>query len=179
MVLTVSHIPHEGLNVPLSLEQEWTQKAIKEAFDGEVTEFGGQLHITAEGTRVCVSCELHATVVLPCSRCLCDLCVSIQGDDQLFYDPDVSSGKAITSKKQLEKIKEEIELSADELDLGWYTHDRLALQDVLCEALILLCPPRIHCKMEGVTRQKEGECREYKGDDEPITYNPFANLDVL
>ena len=179
MLIIVSQIPASGRLISLSLVEQWVQQACHTAFEGGATQLTGNMNITALGTQACVHCELVVECKVNCSRCMTELSCAVQVNEELLYEPDSLKGDHVTSKKQLDKIKEEIELSAEDLEIGWYVNDRLDLQEVLTEAFILAIPNRMYCGMAGITRLIPGECRKFKGDDEPIVHNPFANLDVL
>ena len=180
MDINVATIPPHGKNVGLSLSTDWTRQALFLATDGKCVSLNGNINLQRHGARITVTVSITAICVLQCGRCLTPLHVDISGTENLVYEPDVSNpAPGITNFNQLGKIKEEIELTVDEMNVGWYNDGRLNLEQVLCEAGALLSPNRVFCNTEGVTRKAKGECVTFKGDDEPLVYNPFANLEEL
>ena len=180
MNLNVSIIPASGITIALTLAEEWVVNAIKTAVNSECVQIDGDLVVNKYDARITVDISISLTIIQNCSRCVVPLHVKLAGHEHLTYEPEViNTSPEITNIKQLEKIKEEIELHEDDMDIGWYSNGKLCVEDVLSETITLITPSRFHCDMKNTTRTKKGKCVKYKGDDEPLTYNPFANLDEL
>ena len=180
MDINVATIPPHGKSIDLSLHDDWVRQAFLLATDGECLSLDGNIDLQRHGTRITVTVVIAAVCLLECGRCLSQVQVTISGTQNLVYEPDVANpAPGATSFKQLKKIKEEIELFEDDMNVGWYNDGKLSLEQVLCEAGTLICPNRVFCNTDGVTRTKEGKCVTFKGDDEPLVYNPFANLDDM
>ena len=71
-----------------------------------------------------------------CDRCGEPTRLVADVDTALLYAPTESEGLAFEG---------EIELDADELDVGWYTEGLIDLGEVLQEALTLALPARVVC----------------------------------
>lgn len=72
-----------------------------------------------------------------CDRCLVPVDIPVERDFDLFYRPVKSIAR-----------KEEIEISKDELEVGFYSGDGIALGDVVAEQVILAVPMKIVCKAD-------------------------------
>ena len=74
------------------------------------------------------------------------------------------------------ELEEEIELQRDDLDIGWYEDGKLDIKNVICEAIVLSFPSRIHCKMKFAQAPTTGDCYTPPEKEERTLENMFADL---
>ncbi len=72
-----------------------------------------------------------------CDRCLGPVDIPVDRDFDLFYRTVRTIAR-----------EEEIEISKDELEVGFYSGDGIALADVLTEQVILSVPMKVVCRAE-------------------------------
>jgi len=97
------------------------------------------LNATAEllETEIRIRGHLATTLEAGCDRCLGAVEIPVSRDFDLFYRPMKSIAK-----------EEEIEVPADEMEVGFYTGDGIELADVATEQVILSVPMKVVCSME-------------------------------
>ena len=78
--------------------------------------------------------EVMASAICVCERCSEEFELAVTAPVQLTYVPVVTQG---TSGER--------ELAETELDLGWYSDGRIAVSDIISEALALALPERTIC----------------------------------
>jgi uncharacterized protein len=98
-----------------------------------------QLSATAEllGAEIRIRGHLATRLEASCDRCLGDVEIPVSRDFDLFYRPIKSIAK-----------EEEIEIPADEMEVGFYSGDGIELADVATEQVILSVPMKVICRTE-------------------------------
>ncbi len=98
-----------------------------------------KLNATAElqGTEIRIRGHLATTLEASCDRCLGAVEIPVSRDFDLFYRP----------MKRIAK-EEEIEISADEMEVGFYSGDGIELAEVATEQVILSLPMKVICRIE-------------------------------
>ncbi len=98
-----------------------------------------QLNATAEllGEEIRIRGHLATSLEASCDRCLGTVGIPVSSDFDLFYRPIQSIAK-----------DEEIEISADEMEIGFYSGDGIELADVATEQVILSVPMKVICGPE-------------------------------
>jgi uncharacterized metal-binding protein YceD (DUF177 family) len=116
----------------------WAVEAASLALDGSPDVLEGRATVRKASKRGVVHVELdvRVTVTRPCDRCGDDTTLEVHTDSQLLYAPE-DGGDA--------SLEGEIELDAEDLDLGWYPGGAIRMADVLREALALELPTRVVC----------------------------------
>jgi uncharacterized protein len=120
------------------------------------------------GSEIRVRGHLGTYLEASCDRCLGLARIPIERDFDLFYRPLKSIAR-----------EEEIEIPADELDVGFYSGNGIELADVVTEQVILSVPMKVVCRIEcsglcpvcGANRNLE-DCHCSPPRDE----SPFASL---
>ena len=138
MRIAVEGIPAAGREIPLSLRQSWAVDAATTALDVRPDRLDGVITLqraTGKGL-VRVGVRATATAESVCDRCGEACTLTAEVDTVLLYAPSESEGRAFEG---------EIELDADDLDVGWYTDAQIALDEILQEALALALPTRVVC----------------------------------
>lgn len=141
MRIVVAGIPSTGRVVEFGMRDDWAREAAEVALDGPPTELTGELLVqrASDDGLVKVSGTARAARPATCDRCgeAADRVVDI--DVSLLYAPE-SRGRGDDPFDG-----GELELDADDLDLGWYSGGQIRLRDVLQEALSLEVSPQIRC----------------------------------
>jgi len=139
MRVPVNGIPAAGTTYPIEIKQDWAKDAASEALDGAAEVVEGELTLIPASDRglIHVKGRVSARRSAGCDRCgePCDH--GAQVDVQLLYAPEARDDESFDGG--------EIELSAEELDVGWYRDGGIDLASVLGEALALELPSRIRC----------------------------------
>lgn len=139
MKILVEGIPSAGREIELGLGRAWAVEAASIALDGPPTVLEGLIELrraTSKGV-VLVDVKATASTAAICDRCG-EACLRItQVDAHLLYAPEEKGSEAYDGG--------EVELEAEDLDLGWYAEGEIALDDVLREALTLALPSRTTC----------------------------------
>ena len=155
--------------------QQWLKDAIVFALESEPIELGLQILFSASGPRISASVEFNCAYKTLCSRCGAIVIHRISSQVLLEYLPDEQTGQ-IKTLKELDRISQELEIGASELDVGWYQSDGLEVSDVVSELIALEKPLQVHCTEDNVERQQEGTCQFESAEIEAKDNNPFANL---
>ncbi len=137
MRVPVNGLPAAGKTFEIHLRIDWAREAATEALDGEPDRLEGELTLVPASDRglVDVSGTLLAQRAASCDRCGEACTHGAQADVRLLYAPEARDDEAFDGG--------EIELDADDMDLGWYADGALDLASVVGEALALEMPPRI------------------------------------
>jgi len=139
MRIVVDHLPAGGRQLPLVMSEEWVVEAATLALDGPPDDVGGELDIQRASDRGLVSVTGHATASrqATCDRCGEPCRHEVAVDVSLLYAPEARDDETFDGG--------EVELAADDLDVGWYENGAIQLGDVLGEALALGLASRIRC----------------------------------
>jgi uncharacterized protein len=136
--INVVNIPDEGLKYVLSEDGSRFKKCLADTADADLTlgKVDVDCLITKTSTTVFIKGKLAAIINSPCSRCLEDVSVPISGDFTYTLVP----AKAET--------REDLELTAEELETSYYEGDFIDLTSIICEQIILQIPIKILCQEE-------------------------------
>jgi uncharacterized metal-binding protein YceD (DUF177 family) len=139
MKIVVEGIPSTGREVPVGLREEWARVAAAEAIDGPPSTLAGRIIVTKASAKgvVHVDLDVNARTTTVCDRCGEATERGAHPKVRLLYAPEEKGTEAYDGG--------ELELEADDLDLGWYADGHLDLSDVLREALALALPTRTLC----------------------------------
>jgi uncharacterized protein len=94
-----------------------------------------RLKVSLSGTRLHVVGRVEADIEITCSRCLKRVRRPIQSNFDLEYWPD----------PVVEAEGEEFELKYSDLEIGFYRDERLDLDAVVCERILLEVPMKPVC----------------------------------
>jgi uncharacterized metal-binding protein YceD (DUF177 family) len=136
--IAVEGIPAAGREIPVTLRESWAVDAATNALDLRPDRLEGVITLqraTGKGV-VRVGVRATASAESTCDRCGEATTLTADVDTVLLYAPSESEGRAFEG---------EIELDADDLDVGWYSDSQIALGEILQEALALALPPRVVC----------------------------------
>jgi len=98
-----------------------------------------KVNVTAElaGSEIHIRGRVGTTLEATCDRCLGSVSIPVERDFDLFYRPVTTIARA-----------EEVELPADELEVGFFTGDGIELADVVTEQVILSVPMKVVCSAD-------------------------------
>jgi uncharacterized metal-binding protein YceD (DUF177 family) len=136
MRIAVDGIPAPGRVVDVALSTTWARQAAERALEAPALRLGGQITVHAPEAlrRVRVEVRVNAAAVRACDRCGEDTELDVVAEGSLTYHPEEQGPKA-----------EEVRLSEEEMDVGWYAEGQIDVADVLSEALALALPSRVTC----------------------------------
>jgi uncharacterized metal-binding protein YceD (DUF177 family) len=141
MRIVVAGIPAAGKTVTFGLHDPWAVEAATVALDGAPEVLEGELELNKASDDGLVKVDGRALASRPatCDRCGEAAHRRVELDISLLYAPE--------SRSRSDDAFDggEVELAADDLDLGWYEGGALRLRDVLQEALALEVEPTIRC----------------------------------
>ena len=142
MRVPVNGIPTAGRVVEFGLHTPWALEAATVALDGVPDALSGTLTLTPASDRGLV--EVRG-VAASSRHAQCDRCGEpcehgVHTEIALLYAPEAREDDTFDGG--------ELELSAGDMDLGWYAGGALDLASVLGEALALELPSRIGCADE-------------------------------
>jgi uncharacterized protein len=121
-----------------------------------------------EGAEIHIRGSLRTRLESACDRCLGKVEIPIRHEFDLQYRPMSTIAR-----------QEEVEVSPDELDVGFFTGEGVALADVVAEQVILSVPMKVVCRPDcrglcpvcGVDRNRVAcQCPSARPD------SPFASL---
>ena len=134
MRVRVDGIPKPGLRIDLDLAVDWTRDAAADALEAAADSLSGFLDVQrASGRTVRVLAEVQTKAPATCDRCSEAALRTVQTEVELRYLPHSDEAEA------------ELELGADDLDIGWYHGGALDLGTVLREVIALAISARTLC----------------------------------
>jgi uncharacterized protein len=136
--INVANIPEEGLKYVLSEDGSRFKECLADSDDTDfkLCKVDVDCLITKTSTTVFIKGKLSATIMSYCSRCLEDVSVPVGGDFVYTLIP----AKAET--------REDVELTAEELEISYYQGDFIDLTSIICEQIILQIPIKTPCREE-------------------------------
>lgn len=135
MRILVDSIPRTGRSIEATLELDWARDAAAAALELAPGTLSGTLAISPpQRGQVRVQVQVGASCEAVCHRCGEGFTLVVEAEHDLRFAPSADL-----------RSEEEVELEAEELDLGWYDDGELDLAAVLQEAIALALPARYTC----------------------------------
>jgi uncharacterized protein len=136
--INVVTIPEEGIEYVLSEDGSRFKECLTDTADNDfkLRKVDLDCLVTKTSTTVFIKGELSAIINCNCSRCLEDISVPIGGNFAYTLVP----AKAET--------REDLELTAEELEISHYQGDIIDLTSIICEQIILQIPIKTLCREE-------------------------------
>ena len=136
--INVVTIPEEGLKYVLSEEGARFKECLTDTANTDLTlrKVDVDCRITKTSTTVFIKGNLSAIINSYCSRCLEDASIPIGGNFTYTLVP----AKAET--------REDLELTAEELEISHYSGEFIDLTSIICEQIILQIPFQTLCREE-------------------------------
>jgi len=128
MRLIVSDIPDDGLNMEADL-----QITVRE--DSEKENAHVSIDVHRYGKRVLIKGIAGMSSLFTCSRCLKQFYLPLRADFEEEFLPEPEVNKTV-----------EQELTAEELESGFYSGDEINVEDLIREEMLLAVPMKPLCK---------------------------------
>ncbi len=164
MIVDINELRERG--EPLLVEADFTESQLR--IRSETASLAHPAHarlkVALHGDRVRVTGHVNAELETACSRCLKPVGFDVDKDVDLEYWPD----------PEMENEGEEISLSYDELNIGFYRDDQLDLSGVISEQIVLEIPMKPVCDevCQGLCPQCGADLNETACACEPVTSDP-------
>jgi uncharacterized protein len=133
--INVGHIPEEGLNFQFKKDGEWFKNTLPEKEKDELSLQRTDVACSVRKLKEAIFIEgnLDTTVTAKCSRCL-----------EVTSFP-VKSNFRCTLVPTTERVKEERELSSEDLEFSFYDKELIDLDTMLFEQIMLQIPIKVLC----------------------------------
>lgn len=135
MKVIVSKIPDGGMDLRFGKDEAWFRERLAasqtEAF--VVRNIEANCTVRRMKETVFVAGTVTAQVEMPCCRCLESTVLSVSGPFRYTFAPPPAESR------------EELELSAEDLDYAYYEGDAIELDDILFEQILLQIPIKPLC----------------------------------
>jgi uncharacterized protein len=140
MTLRVTHIREEGEPYYVELEEPELSAVLAEVGDYRTAgrPLQAHLHLARFDDNVTVKGTLETHVAYTCSRCLAEVTEALQVTLSWRFLPAAPYRAAAAPD-------EEVELTAEDMDVSFYDGDQIDLSDILREALLLELEPYPAC----------------------------------
>jgi len=170
MKVVLDGLPPDGKACAGALDDKWLFDAARQALEAKPRELSAALHVRKESKdRFRVTGELAVSWRTSCDRCVRPLTGHLEGAVDLLYQ----RGKMSDG--------EEVDLEAEDLDLGWVEGGSLDLGDVVSEQVALWLPDRILCS-DGHAKRADSDDNspcvvpEHDGGPDLQKKSPFSSL---
>ena len=134
MRIVVDTLPPSGKRVTIGHDTEWSSSLMNDLVPDGRGEVQGILSFVPLSSGVRVTGHLAAEADHQCERCGAITHLSFQAEVDLKYLPEMPVADEV-----------EVELTDDDLEVGWYVQGKVAVSDVVSEALALALPERLVC----------------------------------
>jgi len=133
--INVVTIPDEGLNFVFAEGKDWFRQCFQEGEnpDFEVQKADVSCLITKTSGTVFIRGKIDAIININCSRCLEEAKLPLAADFTYTLIPDKP------------ELKEDMELTQEELEISHYHGDFIDLAPIICEQIILQIPIKALC----------------------------------
>ena len=134
--INVATIPEEGIKYVLSEDGSRFKECLTDTAgtDFKLRKVDVDCLVTKTSTTIFIKGEFSAIIDSNCSRCLEDISVPIGGN----FAYTLILAKAET--------REDLELTAEELEISHYQGDLIDLTSIICEQIILQIPIKTLCR---------------------------------
>jgi uncharacterized protein len=131
-------LPEEGLQLSFSEDAAWFKKCFSgiELPDFSLNGVDVDCLITRSGETVYIRGKLKAQISQECSRCLEQATLAIEGDFVYTLVPEKP------------EAAQDLELTAEDLETGYYRGDFIDLGALICEQIVLQAPMKVLCREE-------------------------------
>ena len=151
----VARIPPHGVSIRLHKETPSLRSVLEDMHGYPVEDVSGQLLVCSdERHEVTITGELSIQLNTVCGRCGRDIEWKNRDSVELVYLPD-PGGRGMKNEKQLERIRQELELEYDSMDIGHYQNGRISILDAIGEHVFMALPSVLRCDSEGVEADVE------------------------
>lgn len=134
MLIVLTHLPADGLKFEHQYKEDELDLASHEFTFQQLPLIQGR--VTRIDAEVRVKGQVTAGLEAVCDRCLEPVALPVEREFDLFYLPETSSTTTSGETELLER----------DLDVSFYTDDRIDVDEVVLEQLELSLPTRILCQ---------------------------------
>ena len=168
MKIDLGSMPPQGHDEAINARSLWASAAAAEVLEGDLKDLSGEVRIRLRGDTAQVTGSLAAGVERDCDRCGARLILRIEGPVELEYRPEFSEDEPAR------------ELSASDMDLGFYEDGSLDLSEAIRDHLAVLLPLQVFCDQPETEPLGEGCSQETNETPEPVRVDSrFAVLQNL
>lgn len=136
--IPIERIPLEGIDIPVFLKPEWfvrwrdREPGLEFIADSPLS---GMIRLEKSGDYLLIRGELAGELILTCSRCL-----------DTFLQPLDCRFDLVLKPAYPPNQYEEVELTAEELEMDYYTGNELDLERIIQEQILLNLPLKPLCR---------------------------------
>jgi uncharacterized metal-binding protein YceD (DUF177 family) len=170
MKVVLDSLPPDGVTVSAGIPDAWCFEAARQSLEAKPRELSAVLRVQkAESNRFRVEGNLSVSWRSACDRCVRMLANTLSGPVDLTYQ-----------RGELPS-EDELDLTAEDMDIGWVDGGSLDLSDVVSEQVTLWLPDRLVCASECSSREDStdtGPCEvpEHDGGPDLQKKSPFSAL---
>lgn len=137
MKINVRNIPEDGLEIHFEKEENWHRKILgeKKGMDFSLKPTSVDGLATRVGETVTLGLKVQTSIAIQCGRCLEPLIIPVNSELKYTLTP---------APEEIEET--EIELSVDEVNLGYYQEDEIDLDPIVLEQIVLQIPIKPLCR---------------------------------
>lgn len=136
MKININNIPEEGLDIQATKDRNWLQSIFGDVGESDFTL--DEIHITCNIRKlqqsVFVSGAIDTVIHLPCSRCLETALLPVSTPFRYTLVPAAP-----------EESREEVELSEEDLEYGYYEGETVDCDPLIYEQIVLQIPMKVLC----------------------------------
>ena len=137
MKISTANIPEKGLALQFSKSEDWLRKMLSEKgkIDFSVNRIDVQCSVTKIGEAVSIKGNITAGINLECCRCLESFTLPVKTVYEYTFIPVEEMPE-----------NEEVELTGEDLGLGYYRNDTIDLDPIILEQIVIQVPIKPLCK---------------------------------
>ena len=143
LTIPIHDLDSSGKDFVFALDEAWLRTAFGETgVRGDASQGAGRVEVHAQlnGREVLVHGRASARLITDCGRCLKDLPVEVSCDLAALYRPDEPG-------RVRDADDDELEIDADEPDREYYSGDKVAIDDLVRDYLLLELPMQPRCEL--------------------------------
>jgi len=144
LTIPINELDTLGKDYVFALDEAWLREAFADSgVRGDASQGAGlvQVHAQLNGREILVHGRARARLVTECGRCLRELPIDVSCELAALYTPQVP-GRAARAEE------EELDIDADEPDREFYTGDKVQIDDLVRDYLLLELPMQPRCEVE-------------------------------
>jgi uncharacterized protein len=136
--INVVTIPEEGMNLSFTEDGKWFGNCFSgdDRPDFALQKVDIDCHISKTSNTIFIKGNISFLLEIVCSRCLEEVTLPVDGDFTYTLVPEKV------------ETREDLELSAEDLEIGYYQGDFIDLTPIICEQIMLQIPIKPLCKEE-------------------------------
>lgn len=144
LTISIHDLDSFGKDYVFALDEAWLSEVFRNTgVRGDASEGAGEVAVHAQlnGREVLVHGRAHARLIAECVRCLGEVPVDVHCELAALYAPDPTG-----ARKRAQDEDEELDVDPDEPDREYYTGDKVAIDDLVRDYLLLELPMQPRCE---------------------------------